>query len=197
MSSSVPSSGPSSDPSSGSHPELPAGLPEGFRPRVSPSCGRVALGHDLDVEWALGRDHPTSAAALPIDELHREIGTRLVVVAEGTPRVVFTHIPERVVEEWERCQREGLVATHNLASSCLRFPQPEIRSTVVLGVSAEPVRCVLADAANAEAFALLAASLTPSPDATGAAAGDDADDDTSPGEGRGRKGGPRGERPRD
>ncbi|MEY3020480.1 MAG: hypothetical protein RLZZ272_1464 [Actinomycetota bacterium] len=130
-------------------------------PRVGPQCGIVALGHDGDVRLALGVDVPTSASALPIEELHREIGTRLVVVADGLPRVVFCHDPERVVEEWERCQRDGLVATHNLRSSHLRFPQPWIGSTLLIGVSDAPVRCVLADAADTEAFALLAKQLHP------------------------------------
>ena len=144
-------------------------------PRAWPKCGITRLGHDGDVELALGVDVPTSAAALPIEALHHEIGTRFVVVADGTPRVVFTHNPQLLVEEWERCQRDGLVATHNLHSSHLRFPQPWLRSTLLVGVSEEPVRCALADAADAEAFARLAAQLDPAAAATDPVIGPGAD----------------------
>jgi aminoglycoside phosphotransferase (APT) family kinase protein len=143
-------------------------------PKFGPRCGNDALGHDEDraFAFALAVDDAASPFAVPIEVLEQEIGTRFVVVALGTPRVVYSHDPELVLEQWERCQREGFVALHNLRTSNLRFPlhgRPEAR---LITVSRDPVRCVLADAADSAALALLAAQLRPEAATTDPAIGE-------------------------
>jgi hypothetical protein len=131
-------------------------MPESSHPA---RCGRAARGHDPHPTQVLTVDRITGDAARPVDELHVEIGTRFVVVCDGVPSVLYAHDPERLTREWDRCRAEGGVVTFNRHSSLLRFP--DRGSVALLSVSEAAVRCELADVADVEALARLAAALEP------------------------------------
>jgi hypothetical protein len=134
------------------------------RPNGSvPKCGISVPGHDQVVTHAVGveANEVEIEGSLPVESLEQEVGSRFVVVADGAPRVLFTHAPTELLAEWERFERCGGIATYNPRTSLLRLPQRWYPLSRLVGLSPEPVRCVLADAADAEAFALLAAQLGP------------------------------------
>jgi hypothetical protein len=118
---------------------------------ILPACGLIAPGHDVPDPVALGTGGTASGLYQEVEELHHEIGTRFVLVIGGVPRVVHSHLPARVLSEWERAKEE-IGTAFEVIGQTLRFPRMGLGDSVVISVSPDPVRCLFADAANAEAF---------------------------------------------